>query len=49
MKKILALIPILIVAGVAILNPVLPKEEVKQDAAQKQEVVLYKSDPGTGW
>ncbi|WP_179864057.1 hypothetical protein [Bacillus toyonensis] len=49
MKKILAIIPLLMVTGLAILNPVSPKEEAKQDAAPKQEVVLYSNDPGTGW
>ena len=48
MKKILAVIPLLMVTGLAILNPMSPNEEVKQEAAPKQEVVLYSNDPGTG-
>lgn len=49
MKKILVIIPLLMVVGLSFLNPILSKEDTKQEAAPKQEVVLYIEDPGTGW
>ncbi|HDX9654376.1 hypothetical protein ABH961_005728 [Bacillus sp. RC251] len=48
MKKILAIIPALVVAGALILSPVADKNQ-KPTAAPKENIVLYSEDPGVGW
>lgn len=50
MKKILAIIPALVVAGALLFNGAdTQKEDQKQAAVAKEEVVLYVQEPGTGW
>ncbi|MGG1339685.1 hypothetical protein ABE244_03660 [Bacillus toyonensis] len=47
MKKILAIIPTLVVAGALLFSPVTDKDK-KPTAAPKENVVMM-SDPGVGW
>ncbi|MFY0147839.1 hypothetical protein [Bacillus cytotoxicus] len=50
MKKILAIIPALVVAGALLFNDAdAQKEEYKQAAVAKEGIVLYSQEPGTGW
>lgn len=50
MKKILAIIPTLVVAGALLFNGVdTTKEEQKHVAVAKEPIVLYAEEPGTGW
>ena len=47
MKKILLIIPTLIVVGLALLSPIsLSEEETKQEASSQ---LFQAVDPGTGW
>ncbi|MCU5708070.1 hypothetical protein OCB74_00165 [Bacillus cereus] len=50
MKKILAIIPALMVAGALLFNDAdTSKEDQKQAAVAKEQIVLYAEEPGTGW
>ncbi|MGQ8826941.1 hypothetical protein ACUTUE_27235 [Bacillus sp. NA_146.1] len=50
MKKILAIIPALMVAGALLFNGAdTSKENQKQAAVAKEQIVLYAEEPGTGW
>ncbi|HDR6289537.1 TPA: hypothetical protein QCU33_005688 [Bacillus cereus] len=49
MKKILAIIPALVVAGALILSPVADKEQKSAAAPTEGKIVLYSNDPGVGW
>ena len=49
MKKILAIIPALVVAGALILGPVADKDQKSTAAPTEREIVLYSNDPGVGW
>lgn len=50
MKKILAIIPALMIAGALLFNGAdTSKEEQKQAAVAKEQIVLYAEEPGTGW
>lgn len=50
MKKILTIIPALVVAGALLFNGAdTTKEEKKQVAVAKEQIVLYAEEPGTGW
>ncbi|MGE6850724.1 hypothetical protein ACQKGB_27080 [Bacillus tropicus] len=50
MKKILAIIPALMVAGALLFNGAdTSKEDQKQAAVAKEQIVLYAEEPGTGW
>jgi len=49
-KKILAIIPALVVAGALLINGAdTSKEDQKQVAVAKEPIVLYAEEPGTGW
>ncbi|MBO1583003.1 hypothetical protein [Bacillus sp. XF8] len=47
MKKILAIIPTLVVAGALLFSPATDKD--KKSTAAPQESVVMMSDPGVGW
>lgn len=49
MKKILAIIPALVVAGALILSLVADKDQKSTAAPTEGKIVLYSNDPGVGW
>lgn len=49
MKKFLAIIPALVVAGALILSPVADKNQKSTAAPSEEKIVLYSNDPGVGW
>ncbi|MED1304177.1 hypothetical protein P4U65_27330 [Bacillus pacificus] len=49
MKKILVIIPALLVAGALIISPVAEKDQKSTAATSEGKIVLYANDPGVGW
>lgn len=49
MKKILAIIPTLVVAGALLFSPAADKENKQTAAPTVEKNAVMKSDPGVGW